>query len=444
MNTFQFRQHLSVAKTGLLVALVLLWLAMVVIGLGGYLRCNPHLTLGLLALPMVILGVHGQPGSSRWVWAALGALAFFFADGPTVTLHLAAGFLGLALIEAFWGQVSVYAAGVWFMLSPVPDAVVGPFTFDLRLKISQLVGDAFRFLGAEVKVFGTEFEVGGKLFSVEAACLGLSSVNTGLILLLALLAAHAGRIRLRHQALIWATVLPLLLISNLFRIALVVLFQAPPETAAHELIGLLALVLYVVMPLGWLVRRFAAPKFNQPFSIAIPSKNLFIALTITFFAVGIGLHHRFQRPEHVANPIPPIVAPSFTLTHLPDSTLKLANSEALIYLKPGVAAWRSEHSPTVCWRGSGYEIGQQAQTTLPGGLRVNTGWLQKEGDSSLYTLWWFANGRSATASAVEWRKRTLRGEPAFWLVNVTAQTPEMAKKMAWQLCIQNSVLFENK
>ena len=110
-------------------------------------------------------------------------------------------------------------------------------------------------------------------------------------------------------------------------------------------------------------------------------------------------------------------------THCPktiekDGILKYKNDVILVYLKPIPGFYAAEHSPLICWQGSGYIFGQ-VKSMLINDIEIYTGVLKK-GDETLQTAWWYDNGKSQTASQTEWRTAILKGEPNFNLVNITA------------------------
>jgi exosortase N len=110
-------------------------------------------------------------------------------------------------------------------------------------------------------------------------------------------------------------------------------------------------------------------------------------------------------------------------THCPksqahDGILKYDDGEILVYLKPIPGFYAAEHSPMICWQGSGYVFGQ-VKSTYMGGMELYTGILKK-GDETLQTAWWYDNGKTRTASQTVWRTAILHGEPNFNLVNITA------------------------
>ena len=105
-------------------------------------------------------------------------------------------------------------------------------------------------------------------------------------------------------------------------------------------------------------------------------------------------------------------------TILPDGIVKYENEEILAYIKPILGFYAAEHSPLICWQGSGYTFGEVKLDTI-NGLEIYTGTLKK-GNNTLQTAWWYDNGVTRTASQTTWRASILRGQPNFNLINISA------------------------
>jgi hypothetical protein len=78
----------------------------------------------------------------------------------------------------------------------------------------------------------------------------------------------------------------------------------------------------------------------------------------------------------------------------------------------------TDHQPTICWRGSGFEFRQIRRENI-GGQPVYTGILQQDSDM-LFTAWWYDNGVRRTIDALDWRWDVIRHGGRYAIVNVTA------------------------
>ena len=104
-----------------------------------------------------------------------------------------------------------------------------------------------------------------------------------------------------------------------------------------------------------------------------------------------------------------------------DGITKFENDGFLIYVKP-VRFYAAEHSPMICWTGSGYSF-QSIRKEVLHGKEIYTGIL-KNGPDKLYTAWWFDRGGCKTASQLEWRLQAAKTNQPFNLINISAATPE--------------------
>ena len=110
--------------------------------------------------------------------------------------------------------------------------------------------------------------------------------------------------------------------------------------------------------------------------------------------------------------------------------------DALLYVKPIPAFYHAEHSPAVCWRGSGYRFADVDRRPVGGstGGEVYTARLRPAagaGGETLYTAWWMSNGARRTVDQAAWRSDMAAGAAPYALVNVSAATPaELAGAVA--------------
>ena len=112
---------------------------------------------------------------------------------------------------------------------------------------------------------------------------------------------------------------------------------------------------------------------------------------------------------------------------LQDGVVKYRSDGLLIYVKPIQGWYDTEHTPLICWQGSGYEFGQIREQII-GKTTLYTGILEQKGVAPLYTAWWFDNGQEQTISQARWRWLDAGGASGFSLLNVTADTPEQLQQ----------------
>ena len=104
---------------------------------------------------------------------------------------------------------------------------------------------------------------------------------------------------------------------------------------------------------------------------------------------------------------------------LPNGICQFSNDSFLIYVKPLNSFYTTEHSPMICWRGSGFVFKQIEQKRI-GKADIYTGILTK-GDSTIHAAWWFENERGErTIEQSRWRWSVFTEGAHFRLVNVNA------------------------
>ncbi len=322
------------------------------------------------------------------------------------------------------------------LLSPALNYGFAVFGFELRLALSAWAGQLLQLAGLNVQVSGNVLTTNGIEMAVDPACAGLHL--TGVSLAVAVLAVIWHE-RQAQKSLSWPVMagfgmvsFGLTLLCNLLRIVVLVAFRLGPGTLAHEAVGLVCVAVYAWLPVyelaGWLV-RFAgkpAPKTAaiQPVSRLRRWQPLLTGVLV--LGVGAGIMAYTARPAPTQSAINQRLVfnpgAGFVRQNLPNGFVKFNNTNTLIYVKPLPDWWSAEHSPAVCWRGSGYEL-RHIRPAIVNGHPAYVAELQKPGQPALQTAWWFTNGRHTTIGQVDFRGRMLRGEPGFALVNVTTKSP---------------------
>lgn len=328
------------------------------------------------------------------------------------------------------------------LLSPGLRYFSALFTFPIRLQLSEWAGGLLRLAGADVRAEGNvlirQSAAGAPVeMAVDPACMGLQMTGVSLLVALFLLIWREKQTR-KAVPVGWVpayglAAFGLTIVCNLFRIVLLVLFGAMPGTWAHEAIGLLCIVAYAWLP-AWLLAGLLVDRFGRPDQQTAPGRPLILSAIggLSLLALGFGIMAFTARPNepdpsdtaqrwqrYFAGTEPYLRQPpaAWQQKTLPNGFVRLTKPGILIYLKPQTDWFSADHSPMTCWRGSGYELRQVRETVL-NGHPAYIGELRRQG-KTLYTAWWFSNGRTTTISQLTMRGRMLRGEPRFVLVNVT-------------------------
>lgn len=403
--------------------------------------------LGVLALSTVVR----QPGTGSWRFAFWAALCIGLAWAiPARTFHfLALMFAAGFVFENVKGRINEAPILTTLLLTAVVKTMSIVLGFAIRLELSKNAAAALRFLGMNAVAEGNMIRYEEQYFSVDPACMGLQMVEVSFLfcfLLLGLLERRSGKY------LSWPVLLSVVagvgflnLIFNQLRIIFLVLFRILPENPMHDVVGLAGLTLYVFVPtwlgIRWAFRR-AKPTINlekvQPGgssdrlarSHTLAPLRLIVQLGLTAWIGWLVILEHAGSQWHVndVTAIQPKGLPTgCTGEVLGDGVVKYAQDSLLIYVKPIRGFYSTEHTPLICWQGSGYHFGKVWEQKTGSGI-FYAGTLEKEGSPPLYTAWWFDNGREQTISQTRWRWLDIRGAPGFCLVNVTADTPQMLER----------------
>ncbi len=204
----------------------------------------------------------GDERAFAWIAGALGLHALGYAAQQTrlsvvALLLLLAGVLALA-----GGQRAIRAARfpLSFTLLAIPVGFLQPWSFSLRLAISESVQGIFRTAGHPILREGTQlFSADGRqAYDVEAACSGVHSLIA--LGALAILLAYLRVPTWPRKLILVATVAPFAFVGNLLRVlAIVAAGEARGPAAAqriHSYSGFL--VFAVVFALLWATMRGCA------------------------------------------------------------------------------------------------------------------------------------------------------------------------------------------
>ncbi len=389
-----------------------------------------NVLLGFCLLPFTIFFQEKQ----RINYFYLGLMMLFailaFVYSVRMFYFFMLAFYFLLTLERFVGKVNPLILFLLAFMSPFFQQVSVILGFPIRLQLSQWAGSMLAIAGWNVQVEGNTMLMNGSAFEVDEACMGLSMLATSLLMGVAAI-AHQYRIsglRLNLIQLIsfFSFVVLLNVISNIFRIMLLVIFRVPPEDPMHEVIGIACLLLYVMVPLYfisvWAIRKFGKPfqGLEQTRPAKKFAKSLFITMAILVMVIGIRLDVERKLPPAISHAT--VELPNVQIVKMDAGITKLFNRQILVYVKPIPEFFTSEHTPLLCWKGSGYQF-QRVKKTKVAGNEVYIGQLVK-GQDKMFTAWWYSNGKIVTIDQWNWRIRMFKGEEKFSVINVTAKDPQ--------------------
>ncbi len=337
----------------------------------------------------------------------------------------ALAFFILFITELWIGKVSTLILFLLVFMSPVFQQASIILGFPIRLQISKLAGQLLAWTGMQIQVEGNMMILNGASFSVDEACMGLSMLGISMLMGVTAIGHHYHKRKTQlsflNTSLFFLAVFLLNLICNLLRILVLVLFNIPPENPMHEFVGILCFGIYIIIPIhflsGWMLKRLGRPVVNKRETIQLTyfGKSCIMIFSIIIMVAGIQLN---QIRKQVTTFHTSASLTGFHSTNLNDGITKLSNEKALVYIKPIPEFFTSEHTPLLCWKGSGYHF-ESIQTVKIHDNEIYRGNLVNN-KSTLYTAWWYSNGKVQTIDQLDWRFRMVKGEEGFNLVNVTS------------------------
>jgi exosortase N len=414
----------------------------------GYLAADATFYAGIVLAPLVFKPESTSTHSFRWaIWAGVSLCAAYFL--PSRSLHFfALAFAIMHFVENYWGKIAGEIAILWVLvMSALLRNIVIVFGFPIRLALSQYAAKSLALLGMQAHAEGNQIWLNGNVFAVDPACMGLSMVLISQIFALTISQINIGKetekktLSLSFTLFLLTSVCALNLIFNLLRIILLVIFGWKPETAMHDIGGLVGLVLYVFIP-TWFLTRWLHSKFGVSHQVnatqtqnSVVLNRQLIILSHILFALAITWISVVETRRTLENPkaeYPKInlnlPEGQFETTQLDHGIQRFSSDSVLIFAKPIPGFYASEHTPLVCWEGSGYQFLATNKARLPNGTEYYTGTLQKPGTEPLHTAWWYSNGQTTTLSQWHWRWLDLTGEPSFFLINLTSTDENCLKR----------------
>ena len=462
INRISLTQYLSLG-IGITYTLIILSL------IPGYVNRDANFYAGLLLAPYICMINKGQ-FSLRYLVPALLALAITVAMPVRATFFIAILFTALLFIESSLGKVSNAFLFLILLISPVFKYGLRLVDFPVRLWLTGQVASLLNSAGIKANAAGNQIEMADIVFSVDPACAGLHMLILSLLICLFLLMYYqrnsAMQLRFPHLTGIFITCIILNIVSNFFRIMLLVTFKIMPGTPLHDLVGIICLVVYVIIPLMAGLKPIVAHLGHKnETSINIPltksnNKRAYEFLNSTkeqlkriknnrgriltnylplhgFFVILLLIvaFHIVSIDQFIGKRTEIRLA-GFQEQHLENGIMKFENKEALIYLKPTVF-YAPDHDPKICWTGSGY-VFKSIKKEQWNGLELYTAILEKHQDK-IYAAWWFDNGKTQTTDQLLWRWKDMKGEHSFYLINVNASSRTNLEAQVGRICKYNLV-----
>ncbi len=405
------------------IALISVFILLTFQKLAFYVRFDFNFLLLLLVLPFVIKRQNNSKSIRYGITAIVLLLLypflklsslFFFSLTCTVFF----------IYEYQYGKLNSIPLFLVIIVSPVAIFLSEVVGFEIRLWLTKIAANILHFLNSGYSYSGNIILIGNNEFHVDTECMGLRMVLLSMFISLIFITYHQqkekGQVNMFFIILSLFLSYTFVIVSNLARIILITIFQAPPGSFSHELIGILCFIVYVVLPLWFIIQRMPVRLLeDSEDNIAQPNKFVFIALVISlislfalyqFTDIGSG---KKTKPGNLSLDY---FSDGFSSSLEEHNVLKLTNENFLIYIKPAASFYSADHSPIICWKGSGYKVTKEQIISTPNN-KVYYSELRKDRDI-LYSAWWYDCGTDKTISQYKWRFNDMIKGDDYNLINV--------------------------
>jgi exosortase N len=217
-----------------------------------YMHFSFEVKLILLISPFAIV-IQKKNETIRFGLLGIVFLLLYFFLKIQCCYFFAFAFILFYIIETHIGRMHDGVFLLILLLSPLSVYIFKVFGFPLRLELTELAAKVLTIFYEDVRAFGNLVYINNKSYSVDPACMGLKMMNTGLVIQLFFVAyfsrRHDKNIGLAVIALLMLLGSVFLVVSNFFRIILLVISDFPPESFGHEMIGILCLLVYAIIPM---------------------------------------------------------------------------------------------------------------------------------------------------------------------------------------------------
>lgn len=386
-----------------------------------------QIALGIMVAPF-IFKIQKHSYSYRYAYLFFLFLSAYYLLHIYVLLFISVGCLLFFSIECQTGKIGILPFLFLICISPAMHYISNVFTFSLRLELSKYAAQILTMVGMAVKNKGSYFVLSdGSSYSVDTACIGLNMFNTGLTTSLLLIGFSEQKTKksLSYFAisLVFIFTIACLIFTNLIRIVTLVFFKSPPETWQHDFIGIASLSLYTVLPVYAIIyfiqkRNKQVAYAELPFLKANFKRNLFLMALCSTILIVVSQKIKNQikytiKDQKLYN----LHLPEYTKTTNKDGIAEFRKEGVLIYIKPASHGYESDHPPSMCWQGAGFQLENISSINVNGYTILSA--ILKRDKLVQYTAWWYDNGKNKTINQFEWRFAT--GEP-YRIINITTKS----------------------
>lgn len=410
------------------ILLMLIYLLLFMMTLSSYIQWQSvNVVTGMIAIFLVTKFDQNKRSARYGIPALLFSLLSLLLPLNTI-LYFAFSFTVLLILETFYGKTNSLLFFLLIFLSPVFQYFINVFSFPIRLRLTEWSGRIMNVIGIENSVQGNMIFCRGNEYAVDPSCMGLNMLLLSMIGAIVIAGQHKSIVQSK-KAMLWInvvlmTALLLNISANILRIILIVQFNILPGTILHEITGIACFLFYIILPLYFIVKRIAS--FIKPGTLPVSAdKEKIIPVRktwgINFFIIPILVIASFKnlelKKEFVDNWPTIKKLGDYSAQSLPQLTLKLEKKGLLVYIKKIPAFYNADHTPYICWKGSGYTF-ENIEEEKIAGIPVYAGKLKND-TGELFTAWWYVSKDKSTLDQRVWRWDMLTRRRNYFVINVT-------------------------
>src|SRR6185503_11562679 len=326
------------------ILMILAYAALFICTLSSYIQWQSvNFITGIIAMSMVTRFDQNSRSGRYGVFAFLLTLISVLLPINTI-LYFAFTFTILFLLETFYGKTSILLFFLMIFLSPVFQYFINVFSFPIRLQLTAWAGNIMNVAGIDNRVQGNIIFYKGNEYSVDPGCMGLNMLLLSMIAAIVILSRRENILQ-RKSAMLWIglvfiAALLLNIIANVLRIILIVQFNILPGTALHEITGIACFLIYIILPLYFIVKGMDSLMKHKPIrhnddkeKMITLKKAWVMNLFITPLLVLASFKNAELKNGRVDDWQEIKTVSDYSAQSLPQQTIKLEKKGLLVYIK---------------------------------------------------------------------------------------------------------------
>ncbi|MGE9310266.1 archaeosortase/exosortase family protein [Niabella sp. CJ426] len=244
--------------------------------------------------------------------------------------------------------------------------------------------------------------------TINDGCMGLDMLKVNFFIAVMILFVKERKLKIQHspRQVFFLLLISIVLnmVSNTFRIIILVWSGQVQDGLTHQAIGMICFAFYSVLPLIWISDRLRGKALvdgNHP-----PARSPWLRLIMLTLSLVILM----AKPD-TANMMLPVAQKiarqrNMCLEMISNDVIKLSDAKRIIYIKS------ASHNPMICWTGDGYQILPQQKT------KAYTHDHVVKNAEVLNSYWWYQCGTKRTSSLLNAIITSVISAQPVQLVNV--------------------------